>query len=292
MGAGVLAQEHRRRLVRELVPVEERGQLVARPRPEGGHGAAERRHARVDVEAEVHDLARGEVHQRRRADERARRPADPQGARGEVPARARQRREAGELLDGQAAAAVERPLHLVAVVARRPQAGEIGGDHAGPAADEPLGAVHPEPRPVPEVVRAREVAVVTGPQDGGLVRLEVLPRPLELRGADGLAARDAAQVEEARRPDHAVERQPLDGETLRIEAERAVEVGPHVVGGQEDAPLARLRVLVEGSRGRVGQPDPELRTEVVDRHALVDRHAQVDHARDGPHGGPMRRHAR
>ena len=80
--------------------------------------------------------------------------------------------EAGELLDGERAAAVERPLDLEAVVARRPETREVGGDDAGAAADQPLGPVHPEPRPVPEVVRALEVEVVAGPEDGGVARLE------------------------------------------------------------------------------------------------------------------------
>ena len=202
-----------------------------------------------------------------------------------MPRRAGQRAEAGELLDGQRAAAVERPLDLEAIVARRPEPREVGGDDAGAPADEPLGPVHPEPRPVPEVVGALEVEVVTRPEDGGVARPEVGAGALQLRGADRLAPPDAAQVQQARRPDHAVERELLDGDALRVEAERPVEMGADVVRGQEDAPFPRLRVLVEGPRGRMGEPHPELRPEIVDRHALVDRHAQVDHALDGSHAG-------
>jgi hypothetical protein len=209
-----------------------------------------------------------------------------------VPPYAGQRREAGELLDGQRATAVERPLDLEPVVAWWPEPGKVGGDDARAPAHQPLGPVHPEPGPVPEVVRALQIEVVAGPQDGGVARPELGAGPLQLRGADRLAASDAAEIQQARRPDHAVERELLDRGALRVEAQRAVEVRSDVVGGQEDAPLARLRVLVERPGGCMGEPHPELRSEVVDRHALVDRHTEVDHAPEGSHAGPMRRHGR
>ena len=201
-----------------------------------------------------------------------------------MPPDAVERPEASELLDGQAAAAVERALHLEAVVGWRPEPREVGGHDAGAPGHQPRGAVHREARPVPEVVGAPEVEVVPGPENGGVARAEVGAGALQLRGADRLPAPDAAEVEQARRADHAVERELLDGGALGVEAQRPVEMGADVVRREEDAPLPRLRVLVEGPRGRVGEPHPELRPEIVDRHALVDGHAEVDHSRDGPHG--------
>src|SRR6185436_9819640 len=143
---------------------------------------------------------------------------DAKGTRRQVPPRGRERSEAGELLDGQRAATMERPLDLVTVVARRPETREVGGDEAGSAMDEPLGPVHREPRPVPEVVRAPQMKVVRRPQDRRIARSERAPGALQFRSADCLAAPDASQVEEARGANHTVERELLHGQSVRIEA--------------------------------------------------------------------------
>jgi len=80
--------------------------------------------------------------------------------------------------------------------------------------------------------------VVRRPQDRRIARSERAPGALQFRSADCLAAPDASQVEEARGANHTVERELLHGQSVRIEAERPVEVCSHVVRGQEDTALA------------------------------------------------------
>src|SRR2546428_10286226 len=102
---------------------------------------------------------------------------------------------------------------------------------------------------MPEVVRALEVPIVSGPEHGGIAGLEIRCGPLELGRSNGAASINRPQIQQSGRADDPIERNLLDGDARGVEAEGAVQMSPNVVGCQENAALARLGVLVKLTRG-------------------------------------------
>ena len=86
VGAGVLLEEHRGRLVRELALVEERREIVAGAVPERRYGAAQGQHPGIEVEGQVDELAAPPADQADRPHQRPGGAPCAQGRRAEVPA--------------------------------------------------------------------------------------------------------------------------------------------------------------------------------------------------------------